>query len=168
MKDMRVSDKLEVSHVGQITRFAVRRTQINEALIAIIIGVGFGWIVIYLLPFHGKLIAFGVLTLLTVLAALRALRIRLDVSPDGVTIVNYWRTREIPWHAIEAIAPAVLTQGVLLHPVLAFRLEDGTVRGIQATPRNRGQRDLLAEHLWRVKPQHVRWDLDVPVAGRPV
>lgn len=37
-------------------------------------------------------------------AARRTARMRVEVSPEGVTVVNFWNTRHAPWHQIARFA----------------------------------------------------------------
>lgn len=155
---MWVHDHLDVRRRDGVSIFVVRRTRTNEALIALILCVGLGWIPVALVPtlIPRVLIAIGVAGV-AFFAIRRAFRIRIEADRETVAIFNYWRSYQMPWSRVRRIGLAAANQGVLLQRALGFELNDGKIVCAQGTPRNSAQRERLVAQLRSIVPGHVEW-----------
>ena len=161
---MRVHDSLRIARSDDRVRLSVRRTQINEALIALILVIGLGWIPIALVlqaSTHAMGIAVSALTSLALvggalLAARRAFRIRVEVSPESVCVFNYWRTFRFPWSDVREVGMGSINQGILPQPAVAFGLIDGRTVAVLTTPRNDEQRRRFISELEASSPPGMR------------
>jgi hypothetical protein len=161
---VRVHDHLRIQRDGEHLRLIVRRTQVNEALIAVILVIGLGWIPIALILQANsnafRVAASVVISLALVsgafLAARRAFRIRAEVSTDGVRVFNYWRTFEFAWSDVREVGMSSINQGVLPQPAVAFRLVNGQTVAVLGTPRNDEQRRRFISELQASAPPDMR------------
>jgi hypothetical protein len=154
---MKVHDSLSVSTHGEIRRFVVGRTQINEAAIAVIACLGGGWIPAAMASGLWRLAIGAIVIGAATVFARRAFRICIESTPERLRILNYWRTFEFPWRDVRDVGVGSLTQGVLPQPAIAFRRADGRVIRAQATPRNLLERRQLMEALAVDAPSETAW-----------
>jgi hypothetical protein len=156
---LKVHDSLQTKRCGDRACFSVRRTQINESLIALFIGAGTGWIPAAVASGVTRIIIAIAVGLLTVLAMYRAFRIRIEVSHEGLKILNYWRTFRVRWQEVQDVAIGAIAQGMLPQSALALKLVDGHVIRVLATPRNDEQRRLFLDGLASFAPPILQADL---------
>ena len=154
---MRVHDSLRIERHGDSTTLMVRRTQLNEALIAVILCIGSGWIIVAVVPGLFRWFIGALVLILTIASANRALRIEVQVEADRVRVANYWRTFRFDWVDVREIGMGAVMQGILPQPCVAFRLADNRVVCVQATPRNDAERQRFLEELAVFAPERVRW-----------
>lgn len=99
-------------------------------------------------------IFFAAVFFVSVLAALRGLRLDLLLDRRGVVVRNYWRTYELEWSDVEGVRLGLMQVGIGLQKAIAFYLPDRVVL-VQATPIRSSSQAKAFEVIAKLAPPSV-------------
>jgi hypothetical protein len=154
-------DSIEITQDGDRAVFVVRRVQINEAAMTLIVAGLFAYLISFMSNGWAFVVGAALIGVGGAAGAARAFRIRIEADVERIEIRNYWRTFRVEWSDVRQVGVGSLTQGVLPVPAVAFGLADGGVVCAQATPRSGGEQAKLGRALAALGPGSVVWSSDL-------
>lgn len=99
--------------------------------------------------------ALGPLTVVLVWSVVRALRLELRATRDGVFIQNYWRSYGFAWSEVSHVVVTRQVKGIVLLPAIGFVLADNSGVRAQATPTGANEINAVLQRLQRIAPPNV-------------